>query len=113
MALSLADIVAGGHRLRSKKVDYGNGIVFELKSFTAAAFKELAADMVKHNKDLNDDHVVHVAIRFIEGENYVPSLADIQAFKENLDTAVLNQIVLDGIAHNSDAMNVAAQAKKS
>tara|TARA_R110000868_G_scaffold111743_2_gene301433 strand:+ start:1640 stop:1981 length:342 start_codon:yes stop_codon:yes gene_type:complete len=113
MALSVADIVNGSPRLRSKKVDYGNGLIFELKSFTAAAFKELAAEMVKHAKDPTDDHVVASAIRFIEGENHIPSETEILAFRTNLDTAVLNQIVLDGINLNSGAMDVAAQAKKS
>lgn len=113
MALSLAEILAGEPRLRSKIFDYGNGLQFEIKSFSAAAFREMAVEMQEHAQDEGDDHSVSIAIRFIEGEDYRPTSDEIKTFRENIDLGVIQRLVIDGLHFNRGAEDIAAAAKKS
>ena len=112
-AISIADIVAGKPRLRTKTVNYGDALVFELKTFTAVGFRKLADGMADHTDDDNDDHSIEVAIKFIEGEDYEPTKAEIKAFKDNLDLGVIQRLVIDGLRFNRGAEDIAEAAKKS
>ena len=111
--LSLADILAGSPRLRSKSVDYGDGLAFEIKSFSAAAFHKMAAEMKAHEDDDNDDHTVSLAIQFIQGEAHRPTKNEINTFRNNLDLGVIQRLVIDGLHFNRGAEDIAAAAKKS
>jgi len=113
MALTLAEILAGKPRLRSKVVNYGNGLQFEIKSFSAAGFHQMAVEMKEHAEDENDDHSVTIAIRFIEGEDYQPTSDEIKTFRENIDLGVIQRLVIDGLNFNRGAEDIAAAAKKS
>ena len=113
MALTLEDILSGKPRMRSKVVDYGNGLQFEIKSLSAAAFRQMAKEMSEHEDDEDDDYTVGVAIKFIKGENHHPTSDEIKAFREMLDLGVIQRLVIDGLNFNRGAEDIAAAAKKS
>ena len=116
MGITLEDIVSGKPRIRTKTVNYGDGLVFEIKTFTAAAFQDMFAEMSARNQDDvdgGDDFSAEVAIRFIEGQDCKPTKSQIDAFKNNLDVGVIQKLVVDGIRFNGGAEDIAAAAKKS
>lgn len=113
MSISLADVLAGKPRIRTKTVDYGDGLVFQIKSFTAAAFRELADELTEHAEDEGDDRNIGIAIRFIEGEDHKPTQSEIDAFRKNLDLGVIESLVYEGLSFNRGAIDLVDSAKKS
>jgi len=128
MALSVDDLLIGAPRLRTKSVNYGPGLDFELHSFTAIAYQQEAQKLAQSSSDgesedalygaidgsgVKDDVVVRLAMRLIEGEDFEATDEQVLAFREKLDPGVIRSIVSDGLAFNRGADNLAEAAKKS
>ncbi len=115
MGLSLDDVLDGEFRFRTKTVDYGNGISFDLHSFDAPAFKQAMVELGDRGAatDGGEDYCVSLAMRAIGGQKLQPSPDQIAAFKRKLDKGVIEAVMLDWIKFNRGAENLAEAAKKS
>jgi hypothetical protein len=112
MGLRLDQVLADAPRCRAKRVDYGNGLVFELKAFTAEAYKEVAESFSYKEKNTDRDRIA-LAIRAIEGQDCEPTDDQIKGFVRKLDKGVIERLALDWLAFNRGAEDLAQAAKKS
>ena len=118
MALSVSDLLAGAPRLRTKAVNYGPGLDFELHSFTADVYdREIAkladAEPGESQDEIEDEAVIRLAMKLIDGEGFDASDEQVRAFSEKLDFGVIRAIVSDGLEFNRGAESMAEAAKKS
>jgi hypothetical protein len=112
MALTLDDVLGGEPRFRTKLVDYGNDISFTLHAFDADEFQKVATELTGDQKN-NDDYAVALSMRAISGQDFEPDSVAIAKFRTRLDKGVIEAILLDWVAFNRGAENLADAAKKS
>jgi len=114
MGLSLDDILNSPPRFRTKEVDYGNGLKFELHTFDADAFKEVAEKLADNDgSPVSDDDCTGFVIRAIEGQDCKPTPEQIASFRSKIDKGVIQSLMLDWMALNRGAEDLAEAAKKS
>lgn len=113
MGLSVDDILGGAARCRKKAVDYGDGLQFNLHSFTADAFQALAENLCDKDTPATEDDWVAAAMMAIQGEGFTPTPEQIKAFRTKVDKGVIERLALDWLKFNRGAEDLAAAAKKS
>lgn len=114
MSLNLEDILGGAVRTRKKEVDYGDGLKFELCTFDADSFQEIAARLADNtDSPVLDEEVTSFVIRAIEGQDFKPTPEQISSFRSKVDKGVIQSLMLDWLALNRGAEDLAEAAKKS
>lgn len=113
MALTVDDILTGKPRFRTKTVNYGNGLQFDLQTFDVDSFREVMNRMADKDVELSETDYTIIAMRAISGPHYEPSQAQADQFRANVDKGVLEAILRDWIVFNNGAENLADAAKKS
>ena len=113
MSLAIDEVLKGEFRFRTKQVDYGDGLVFNLHSFDADTYQELMERLSDPEHIPTLDDCTAVVMRAIEGQQFDPTEEQIAAFKAKLDLGTIQAIYHDWIMFNGGAQNLADAAKKS